>query len=265
VPHASGQGAPRLTRAAMSSASKDLPRPGSPTRKGLRESFPRAQCEKDSGSLFRASSVFVYTPSGSMPRSPSTKGLRHTLLPNAAGAERTPGVFSAGVRKRLRESFPCPLPGLPSVALGYGWLARVRGLQDREMWAKMSPEGEGGYALSHSASLGASFGQWPRPGRGRRVAVIRCVVWICGIRLACSGWPTCQPLGEPLRRHTLWARRLPLPRPRPQYITLPGIVKWNRGLLSLAVKPAWGTGCTWETCAQAAVAGEGGRDATADC
>jgi len=30
-----------------------------------------------------------------------------------------------------------PIPGLPAVALGYDWLARVRGLQDPEMWAKM--------------------------------------------------------------------------------------------------------------------------------
>ncbi|HUT36851.1 MAG TPA: hypothetical protein VNE39_25440, partial [Planctomycetota bacterium] len=29
------------------------------------------------------------------------------------------------------------VPGLPSVALGYDWLARVRGLQGPEMWAKM--------------------------------------------------------------------------------------------------------------------------------
>ncbi|MBM4036741.1 MAG: alginate lyase family protein, partial [Planctomycetes bacterium] len=28
------------------------------------------------------------------------------------------------------------IPGLPSVALGYGWVARVRGLQGPEMWAK---------------------------------------------------------------------------------------------------------------------------------
>jgi len=30
-----------------------------------------------------------------------------------------------------------PIPGLPAVALGYDWLARVRGLQGPEMWAKI--------------------------------------------------------------------------------------------------------------------------------
>jgi len=29
------------------------------------------------------------------------------------------------------------IPGLPSVALGYGWVARVGGLQGPEMWAKI--------------------------------------------------------------------------------------------------------------------------------